>query len=99
MALTLVQVSGMGLSLVGTTIEQDAAYWEVHIDVPDDDKGTAYEVMFGVATKKDRKFYNALAELEEGRWCGVCALPKNNSLLTHTKSPCSQRARMPMERI
>jgi hypothetical protein len=71
MALTLVQLSGMGLSLVGTTIEQDAAYWEVHIDVPDDDKGTAYEVMFGVATKKDRKFFNALAELEEGRWCGV----------------------------
>ena len=41
--------------------------WECHIEIPDDDKGTAYEMMFGVATKKDRKFYDALAEQEEGR--------------------------------
>lgn len=62
------QLSGMGLALIGTTVEQDAAYWECHIEVPDSDEGTAYEVMFGVATKKDRKFYDALAEQEEGTW-------------------------------
>ena len=97
------ELSGMGLALVGTTVEQDAAYvsllsknlfyyqtcaqrqlsltlclwrrcglqffttqWECHIEIPGDDKGTAYELMFGVATKKDRKFYDALAEQEEG---------------------------------
>jgi hypothetical protein len=58
------QLSGMGLALVGTTIEQDAAYWECHIEIPS--KDTAYELMFGVATKKDRKFYDALEEQEEG---------------------------------
>lgn len=58
------QLSGMGLALIGTTVEQDAAYWECHIEVPDPE--AAYEVMFGVATKKDRKFYDALAEQEEG---------------------------------
>ena len=47
-----IEVSGMGLALVGTTIEQDAAYWENHIQIPDSDG--AYELMVGVATKKDR---------------------------------------------
>jgi hypothetical protein len=53
--------------LVGVTIEQDSAYWEIQIDIPgDDSSGTAYEIMCGVATKKDRKFYDALQEQEEG---------------------------------
>jgi hypothetical protein len=58
------QISGFGLALAGVSIEQDAAYWEAQIDIPAD--GGAMEVMFGVATKKDRKFYNALDEQEEG---------------------------------
>jgi hypothetical protein len=53
--------------LVGVTIEQDSAYWEIQIDIPGDDSGAAaYEIMCGVATKKDRKFYDALQEQEEG---------------------------------
>ena len=57
----------MGLALIGTNVEQDAAYWEAHVQLPGGDTGaSALEVMFGVATKKDRKFYNALQEQEEG---------------------------------
>mmetsp|Transcript_10107 Transcript_10107/g.20462 ORF Transcript_10107/g.20462 Transcript_10107/m.20462 type:complete len:233 (+) Transcript_10107:143-841(+) len=64
------ELSGTGLALVGATVEQDAAYWECHVEIPgNDDAATAavaaYEVMFGVATKKDRKFYDALMEQEE----------------------------------
>mmetsp|Transcript_26126 Transcript_26126/g.72025 ORF Transcript_26126/g.72025 Transcript_26126/m.72025 type:complete len:210 (-) Transcript_26126:688-1317(-) len=59
------QASGYGLALVGVVLEQDAAYWEVHIEIPEEGGGISYEVMFGVATKKDRKFYNALQEQEE----------------------------------
>lgn len=58
------QISGYGLGLVGVVLEQDAAYWEVHIDIPEK-SGVSYEVMFGVATKKDRKFYDAQHEQEE----------------------------------
>jgi hypothetical protein len=70
------QVSGYGLALVGVTIEQDSAYWEIQIDIPGDGGG-AYEIMCGVATKKDRKFYDALQEQEEGtnhvvRSCEPC---------------------------
>lgn len=45
------------------SIEQDAAYWELHIEIPAE--GDPLEVLFGVATKKDRKFYNALDDQEE----------------------------------
>jgi hypothetical protein len=57
-------VSGHGLALAGVSVEQDAAYWEAHIEIPGD--GDPMEVMFGVATKKDRKYYKALEEQEEG---------------------------------
>jgi len=57
-------MSGYGLALAGVTLEQDAAYWEIHVEEGPTDK--AIEVMFGVATKKDRKFYNALEEQGEG---------------------------------
>ena len=43
-----------------------AQKWECHIEMPENDKDTVCELMFGVATKKDRKFYDALAEQEEG---------------------------------
>jgi hypothetical protein len=57
-------VSGHGLALAGVSVEQDAAYWEAHIVIPGE--GDAIDVMFGVATKKDRKYYKALEEQEEG---------------------------------
>ena len=60
---------------MGVTIEQDAAYWEVHIQIPND--GEATEVMFGVATKKDRKFYKAFEEQEEGTWCNRDIMAEN----------------------
>jgi hypothetical protein len=57
-------VSGNGLALAGVSVEQDAAYWEAHIDIPGE--GDPIDVMFGVATKKDRKYYKVLEEQEEG---------------------------------
>ena len=59
------QVSGLGLALAGVLLEQDAAYWEVHVEVGEP-SATAFEVMFGVATKKDRKFYQSDEEKAEG---------------------------------
>lgn len=49
------QVSGYGLALCGVAIEQDAAYWEAHIDIEGSEEKK--EVMLGVATRKDRKFF------------------------------------------
>jgi hypothetical protein len=60
------QVSGRGLALAGVSIEQDSAYWEAHIVIPGD--GDALDIMLGVATKKDRKYYNAMEEQEEGKF-------------------------------
>lgn len=57
-------MSGHGLALAGVSVEQDAAYWEAHIDIAGE--GSSIDVMFGVATKKDRKFYKALEEQGEG---------------------------------
>lgn len=59
------KVSGSGLALVGIPVEQDAAYWEWHIDDSDGggerDEGDESDApKFGVATKKDSKFYKAL---------------------------------------
>lgn len=64
-------LKGRGLALVGVTIEQDAAYWEWHVgtledDGPpggDDDPSNA--LMFGVATKKNSKFYRAMEQNED----------------------------------
>lgn len=59
--------SGNGLALAGVPIEQDAAYWEWHIELPALDGGsTSAEILVGVATKKDRKFYDLLDEKDEG---------------------------------
>ena len=75
------RVSGNGLALVGCSIEQDAAYWEWHIEktgsngssgdggnasvdgeYDEDEEENAPK--FGVATKKDRRFYQARQALE-----------------------------------
>ena len=60
-------------------LEQDAAYWEVHVEHQQQPSEAAHDssakelkkcnAMFGVATKKDRQFYNALEESsdDEGR--------------------------------
>lgn len=65
---------------MGCSIEQDAAYWEWHIertdgpascgdaleevDLDEEDDAEENAPKFGVATKKDRKFYQALQERE-----------------------------------
>lgn len=51
------------MALAGVVIEQDAAYWEAHVEMTRE--GEKAEVMFGVATKKDRKFYEAVEGQEE----------------------------------
>jgi hypothetical protein len=56
------KMSGYGLGLVGVAVEQDAAYWEAHIQ---HDPGMSQEVSFGVATKKDQQFYRAMEEQGE----------------------------------
>jgi hypothetical protein len=64
-------VSGHGLALATVVIEQDAAYWEIHVEIVPASEGEGSKlngVMFGVATKKDRKFYQALEEAaDEGK--------------------------------
>ncbi len=60
-------ISGKGLALVGVPIEQDAAYWEWHMTAPA--KMTIESILFGVAGKKDAKFYQELqtkTQPEEG---------------------------------
>lgn len=53
--------------MAGAAIEQDAAYWEWHIhNVPDD-----ANIMFGIATKKDRNFYNDLENQDQGAFVVV----------------------------
>lgn len=53
-------VSGSGLALCGCSIEQDAAYWEWHIqNIPE---GSSSDVMFGVATRKNSAFFKSLDE-------------------------------------
>jgi hypothetical protein len=56
-------VTGHGLALAAVVIEQDAAYWEVHVEFGESADAS---VMIGVATKKDRKFYTAMEESDEG---------------------------------
>ena len=52
------------MALAGVSIEQDAAYWEWHIDIPHGQISNC--IMFGVTTKKDSKFYEKLDDAEEG---------------------------------
>lgn len=61
-------VSGQGLGLVGVALEQDAAYWEWHVSLPA--RQHVDTTLFGVASKKDRTFYQELEGKEpdeEGR--------------------------------
>ena len=51
------------MALAAAVLEQDAAYWEVHVESSETEKAT---VKLGVATKKDRKFYNASNDTDEG---------------------------------
>lgn len=60
--LTQHKISGYGLGLIGVAIEQDAAYWEAHIE---HDVGMSQEVSFGVATRKDQQFYRGMEEQGE----------------------------------
>jgi len=69
------KLHGRGLALVGVSIEQDAAYWEWHVETTDgnddeDDDGDDFDAFsslkFGVATKKNSKFYQALESNQDG---------------------------------
>ena len=55
------KIGGNGLALAAVSIEQDAAYWEWHVEIP---SGDSTDIMFGVATKKDAKFYKSLEEAD-----------------------------------
>eukprot|EP00557_Chaetoceros_sp_GSL56_P008270 CAMPEP_0176501096 /NCGR_PEP_ID=MMETSP0200_2-20121128/13965_1 /TAXON_ID=947934 /ORGANISM="Chaetoceros sp., Strain GSL56" /LENGTH=159 /DNA_ID=CAMNT_0017899933 /DNA_START=172 /DNA_END=648 /DNA_ORIENTATION=- len=62
-------VTGHGLALVNVSIEQDASYWEWHIATDDnvaldDDDGHSI-LKFGVATRKNRDFFEALGDMED----------------------------------
>jgi uncharacterized membrane protein len=82
------QISGHGLALASVAIEQDAAYWEAHIEILTE--GSSFEIMFGVATKKDRKFYNALEEQEEGTYdLATCCTFGSNAYLLSNSTSCS----------
>jgi hypothetical protein len=62
------------LALTAVVLEQDAAYWEVHVEQQQlesaqgtvQKEATTCNAMFGVSTKKDRQFYNALDEQADG---------------------------------
>ena len=60
-------VSGFGLALASISIEQDAAYWEWHIE--DNSSLTTKNdgIKFGVSTSKNRQFYLN----KEGEFCCV----------------------------
>jgi hypothetical protein len=49
-------------------LEQDAAYWEIHVEQQQSEvaaENHKLNAMFGVATKKDRQFYTALEDQTE----------------------------------
>ena len=56
-------VSGSGLALAAIPIEQDAAYWEWHLN--DISSSHIDTIMFGVASRKDRKFYQNLHNMKK----------------------------------
>lgn len=56
-------ISGHGLALACVNIEQDAAYWEVHV-MSNTDKSTSnnnIDIYVGLATKKKSTFYNDIS--------------------------------------
>jgi len=62
-------VTGSGLALIGTALEQDAAYWEYHISLP---AGKHVDtILFGLSTKKNRKFYDEMKNSKESEEEGV----------------------------
>jgi hypothetical protein len=70
------KISGTGLALAGVPIEQDAAYWEWHVDLPA--QTHVDTILFGVTGKKDRKFYKELSDKiqqEEGTYDERGTLP------------------------
>mmetsp|Transcript_25640 Transcript_25640/g.28726 ORF Transcript_25640/g.28726 Transcript_25640/m.28726 type:complete len:215 (-) Transcript_25640:140-784(-) len=61
--------TGSGLALIGTALEQDAAYWEFHISLP---VGKQVDtILFGVSTKKGRKFYEEVKYDEQSGEEGI----------------------------
>ena len=62
------QASGHGLALSGVVLEQDAAYFEVHVEMAS--AGSA-EIKAGVATKKDRQFYTVREDAEGGMFYNI----------------------------
>ena len=82
------QVSGSGLALAGVSIEQDAAYWEWHMQVPD---GLTTDVMFGVTTRKNAAFYKSLDEQGgDGASCRafLCLTFSRHALVTRVTWDC-----------
>jgi len=58
-----ISVSGTGLALAGTSVEQDSAYWEWEIEDADDGDNKLFVgglVKFGVSTRKNSEFYQSL---------------------------------------
>ena len=58
-----ISVSGTGLALAGTSVEQDSAYWEWKIEDADDSDNKVFVgglVKFGVSTRKNSEFYQSL---------------------------------------
>jgi len=62
--------TGSGLALIGTALEQDSAYWEFHVTLPA--RKHVDTILFGVSSKKNRKFYKDLEDKgqseEEGQY-------------------------------
>lgn len=54
-------VKGIGLALAAVNIEQEAVYWEFHIEANGDAEGETTPVLVGVSTKRNPEFYKVLA--------------------------------------
>ena len=62
-------LTGFGLALVGVSVEQDSAYWEVHVELPTSSSEQApppLPIMVGVSLKRDRAFFKALDDVAPG---------------------------------
>jgi hypothetical protein len=69
-------LTGSGLALVDVSLEQDACYWEWHVEIPnpnvinvasdeDDFFSSMSALQFGVCTKKSQEFYKTLGSQAE----------------------------------
>jgi hypothetical protein len=82
-----VVLTGHGLALVATALEQDAAYWEWHISLPA--RKHVDTILFGVTNKKDQQFYRdqqGKKELEEGSCHDIFECWMITSPLTYSHS-------------